>query len=179
MKVMKTIKTIFLGILGIAFFAFVITMTVLLLYRNRYGVTKIGETSLVLIKSDVSHEKYKKGNLVLVEEKTLDGIEIGDEVFAYRLSKEGIVSLDIGIVGEKHPEDAAVSFENGSTYAMQFVAGTPTKVYEKLGTYLGIILSTWGFLFMILVPSFLIFIYEIYALVVEIKYGKDEIEVQQ
>ena len=34
--------------------------------------------------------------------------------------------------------------------------------------------SKWGFLFIVLVPCFLIFIYEVYALIIEIKYGAEE-----
>ena len=57
---------------------------------------------------------------------------------------------------------------------MQFVAGTGEKVYNDIGFYLSIIESRWGFLFLVLVPCFLFFIYEIYALIVEIKYGAEE-----
>ena len=48
------------------------------------------------------------------------------------------------------------------------------KKYEKIGTFLSVVESKWGFLFIVLVPSFLIFIYEVYSLIIEIKYGKDE-----
>ena len=71
-------------------------------------------------------------------------------------------------------EEDAIAFENGSNYSMEFIAGTPEKVYNDIGLYLGIIESKWGFLFIVLVPSFLIFVYELYSLIVEIKYGSDE-----
>ena len=57
---------------------------------------------------------------------------------------------------------------------MEFVAGVGTKSYEKIGTALSVIESQWGFLFIVLVPCFLIFIYEVYSLIVEIKYGGEE-----
>ena len=57
---------------------------------------------------------------------------------------------------------------------MEFVAGVGTESYEHLGTALSIIESQWGFLFIVLVPCFLIFIYEVYSLIVEIKYGAEE-----
>ena len=59
---------------------------------------------------------------------------------------------------------------------MEFVAGRPQKVYEGLGIFLSVVESQWGFLFIVLVPCFLIFIYEVYALIVEIKYGDEEEE---
>ena len=63
--------------------------------------------------------------------------------------------------------------ENGSVYDIKFIAGTPTKVYSGIGNFLSVVESRMGFLFIILVPSFLIFVYEIYALVIEFKYGSE------
>ncbi|MFA7689406.1 MAG: hypothetical protein WCX96_04905, partial [Bacilli bacterium] len=71
-----------------------------------------------------------------------------------------------------------VSFVGGATYAIEFVIGEASKVYENIGTYLSIIQSTWGFLFMIVVPCFLVFIHQIYVLVVEVKYGKEEVKAE-
>jgi hypothetical protein len=174
MKVMNVIKKIIIGILAIAFFGFAVTMTILLLNINKYGVTQFNSTTLLPINDNISSDKYKKGDLVLVESKDIDEIKKGDEVFAYRTSKDGKVSIDLGVVDKALPDQNAISFENGSAYDMEFVAGTGGKVYKNLGTFLSIIESKWGFLFIILVPSFLILIYEVYALVVEIKYGKEE-----
>jgi hypothetical protein len=174
MKVINVIKKILISILAVAFFAFAIAMTVLLLNINKYGVTQFNGTSLLPINAKISSDKYKKGDLVLVENKTFEEIKVGDELFAYRTDKEGNVSIDLGVVDIIDPSQQAVSFKNGSAYAIEYIAGTGGKVYNNIGTYLSIIMSKWGFLFIILVPSFLILIYEIYALVVEIKYGKEE-----
>ena len=78
------------------------------------------------------------------------------------------------LLGEVHEEEQAITYENGSNYSMDFVIGSAEKTYEKVGNYLSVIESKWGFLFIVLVPSFLIFIYEVYNLIVEIKYGADE-----
>ena len=50
----------------------------------------------------------------------------------------------------------------------------PVKQYDKIGGYLSIIESKWGFLFIVLIPVFLIFIFEVYSLIIEIKYGAEE-----
>lgn len=173
-KVLSVIKKIIIGILGVVFFTFVIAMTLLLLNYNKYGVTQFGDTSVILIKSDLSSKNFKKGDLVLVKTIKIDKVKVGDEVFAYKVDSSGSVSIDLGTIGEVHSADNALSFENGSTYSMDYVVGEASKTYNKIGTYLSIIESKWGFLFIILVPSFLIFIYEFYALIVELKYGKDE-----
>src|SRR5574344_787048 len=176
MKVLKIIKNIILGILGIAFFLFAISMTILLLNYNDYGVTQFGDTSLILIKDSLATEEFQKGDLVLVKTKKLEDIKIGDSVFAYSINRKGAATGELGRIGNTYADEKAVAYENGATYSMEFVIGEATKVYPNIGTYLSIIESKWGFLFIILVPGFLIFIYEVYALIVEIKYGDEDEE---
>lgn len=174
MKILGIIKKIVVGILGVAFFSFAIAMTILLLNYNDYGVTQFGNTSLILIKGDITSDNFKKGDLVLVDSRKIDEINVSDEIFVYKVASDGSVSIDLGKIGEVHAKDEAITYENGSTYSTKFVIGEASKVYNKIGTYLSVIESKWGFLFIVLVPSFLIFIYEFYALVVEIKYGKED-----
>ena len=57
MKIFEVIKKIFLTICTVAFFVFAIGMTILLLTFNKYGVTEIGGTSLVIIKEDTALNK--------------------------------------------------------------------------------------------------------------------------
>ena len=173
-KVLETIKKILIGIIGTAYFIFALIMTILLLNFNDYGVTQFGNKSLVIINDEIASENYKKGDLVIVEGKKVDKIEVGEEIFTYRIDSKGIPSIQVGIVGDIYVEDEAIAFENGETYSMEFVAGIGTESYEHLGTALSIIESQWGFLFIVLVPCFLIFIYEVYSLIVEIKYGAEE-----
>lgn len=174
MKALKIIKSIILNILLIIYFSFVVCMTVLLLNFNDYGITELGDTSLVIIKDEISSEIYEKGDLVFVEKKSINKLNVGDEVFTYQISTDNEVSIDLGKVGEIHADEDAITFENGSNYSMDFVIGSANKVHKGVGTYLSVIESKWGFLFIVLVPSFLIFIYEVYTLIVEIKYGDEE-----
>lgn len=174
MKVLKVLKSIILGIIAIIYFSFVIFNTILLLNVNKYGVTQFDNITIITIKNEVSSEKYLKGDAVIVETKKLDNIIIGDEIFVYKTQKTGAPIIDFGTVGEIHYEDDAISFENGATYSYDLVIGKASKIYNNIGTFLNIVQSTWGFLFIVLLPSFLIFIYELYAIIVEIKYGKEE-----
>ena len=174
MKVLNLIKSIILGILMVVYFSFVIAMTVLLLNFNDYGVTQFGNTSLILINDEVSNDNFLKGDLVIVKKEKIEKYELGKDIFTYKVDEKGNVSIDLGKIGNIYPEENAISFENGSTYSMDFIAGVPVEKHEKIGTYLSIVESKWGFLFIVLVPSFLIFVYEVYTLIIEIKYGKDE-----
>lgn len=173
-KILQKIKNFIMGVIGCIFFAFAISVTILLLNYNKYGLTQFGNTTFVMISEQISSETLKKGDLVLVESQKLADLEIGSEIFVYRIVKSNQVIVEVGKVGQIYLEEDAVAFENGDIFSNEFIIGTADKVYNKIGTYLSIIESKWGFLFIVLVPCLLIFIYEIYALIVEIKYGEEE-----
>lgn len=174
MNVIKIIKKIFTAILLIVFFAFTITMTILLLNFNKFGVTQFEDTSLLIIKKSFSSETYKRGSLVFVESKNIKDYQEGEEVFVYHLDGHGGVNIQLGVVGQVFVDDDAITFTNGGTYSSEFIIGSGTKIYPNLGRVLSILESKWGFLFIILVPNFFLFVYQLYALIVEIKYGKDD-----
>ncbi len=174
MKVLKKVKSVCLFVLGAAFFVFVLSMSMLLLNFNKFGLTEFDGTTLVIIPREIASDVYQKGDLVLVESKRVDQIKEQEDIFTYRVDSQGSVHIDLGKVGKIYPEEKAISFENGATYAEEFIAGVPTKVYSKVGSVLSVIESRWGFLFIVLVPCFLLFLYEVYELIVEVKYGSEE-----
>ena len=173
-KVLTTIKKVIMTIIGVAYFIFALAMTILLLNYNQYGVTQFGNKSLIFINDEIANENYSKGDLVIVNLPKLEKIQVGDEMFCYRIDSKGIPSLQVGNVGEVYLEEKAISYENGETYSYEFIAGKAEEVHPDLGTFLSIVESKWGFLFIVLVPCFLIFIYELYSLIIEIKYGSEE-----
>lgn len=175
-KVLQAIKSFIVGVLGCIFFAFAISITVLLLNYNKYGLTQFGNTTLVMIRDEIASETFKRGDLVFVKSKKVTDLELGEEIFVYRIISNNKVTVEVGKVGQLYPEEDAVAFENGDIFSQQFVIGTSDKIYNEIGTFLSVVESKWGFLFLILVPCLLIFIYEIYALIVEIKYGAEETE---
>lgn len=173
MKAWELIKRIFIGALTFVYFAFALFVTILLLNYNNYGVTQFGDTSVVILKEKVSNADFSKGDVIIVEKYNASEFAKGDTAFTYHI-EENIPRIEIGKVGDIYIDEKAISFENGDTYSEKFVIGKPEKTFHKVGTFLSIIESKWGFLFIVLVPCFLLFIYQIYALVIEVKYGKDE-----
>jgi len=176
MKVLKVIKRIIISIVLIAFFAFTVTMTILLLNYNKFGVTQFDDTSLLIIKKGFTSETYQKNSLVIVESKEVKDYQLGEEVFVYHLDGHGGVNIELGVVGQVFEEDNAITFSNGNTYSSEFIIGSGEKIYPNIGKYLAVIESKWGFLFIILVPNFFLFVYQLYSLIVEIKYGKEDEE---
>ena len=174
MKAFKIIKQVIIITLLVIFLGFTISLTILLLNRNQYGLTQFDETTILVIKKNFSSDKYKRGSLVFVESKRITDYKVGDTVFTYHLDGQGGVNIQYGVIGQVHPEDKAITFDNGETYSEEFIMGSGVKKYDKVGTYYSIITSKWGFLFLILVPNFFIFVYQLYTLIIEIKYRKDD-----
>lgn len=173
-KVLEGIKSFFSFVLFVIYFLFALVMTVLLLNFNDFGVTQFGNKSFVLINDKISNESYKKGNLVVVESLKIEEYKVGDYVFAYKVGADRIPTIQVGKIGNVYVDENSIAFENGETYSEEYVAGIAVDQYEKVGTLLSIIESKWGFLFIVLIPVFLIFIYEVYSLIIEIKYGTEE-----
>ena len=173
-KIVKGIKGFISFVLFVIYFCFALVMTVLLLNFNDYGVTQFGDNSFILINKKISTDTYNEGDLVIVESSKIEDYKVGDYIFTYRVGADRIPVVQVGKIGNVYPEEDAISFENGETYSSEFIAGTAVKKYEKIGGILSVIESKWGFLFIVLIPVFLIFIYEVYALIIEIKYGAEE-----
>lgn len=175
-KAIEKIKKILIGILIFIFSCFAILMTILLLNFNEYGVTEFGDKSLVILTREISSENYKKGDLVVVEKVAYEAIKEGDEIFAYSVDSREKVNIEVGIVKDLFPTEKSIAYKNGAGFSQEYIIGKATDTYHNVGLYLSFIESKWGFLFIVLVPCFIIFIYEIYALVVEIRYGDEEDE---
>lgn len=173
-KVFEIVKKVLSFVFFAIYFVFALIMTILLLNFNDYGVTQFDSTSFILVNDKISNDKYVKGDLVLVKSLKIEDYKEGDDLFTYKIGSDRIPTVQLGKIGTVYVEDDAIAFENGETYSSEFVAGVPTKKYENIGGFLSIVESKWGFLFIVLIPVFLIFIYEVYALIIEIKYGAHE-----
>ncbi len=171
---MKVVKKIIIILVVIAFFALAVGMSLLLLNTNDYNVSQFGDTALITINDEISSPKYDEGDLVLVKHKNIEDINPGDELFIYKIQDDKSVKIELGLVSEVYADKNAVTIENGGTYSSKFLAGEADEVYESVGKLINVLSSRWIFFFAIVVPCFLIFIYQIYALIIEIKYGDKE-----
>ena len=181
MKVIEAIKKFITGLLGIIFFVFALTMTILLLSYNDFGISQFGNKTLILMTDKIYSENYNKGDLIIVENRGFtkglgyaDMIEVGDEIFAVRIDAYGNTFVEIGTVGKLYPDENAISFENGSTFDIKYVLGEAVETHPTIGGILAITTSKWGFLFIIVFPSLLGFIYELGVVISELVNIKKE-----
>ncbi len=173
----KVLKVI--GIILISIYAVVaITLTIFLLNYNKYNITEINNKSLIIVRDDELKPNFNKGDLVIVNKDANKDIKVGDKIFFYDNYKE-VVSVNLGTVLEKEvvtKNETTFIVDGDYAVSSEYVIGTArtSKSYSKIGSILNILESRFGFLFMIIFPILILFIYEIYVVIKELKESKND-----
>lgn len=172
------IRNIFIGIFLVIYFSFIILISTLLLNRNDYGVTEFGDKALILVDEEISNENYKEGTLVIIERKELTELTKGQEVFVYQPDKkDNSVDIVIANIAEIFPEDDSPYLtlsNNGSAWGEEYIGGVAYSTYDDIGGFLKFIESKWIFFILLIIPCFFILLYEIYLLIIAIKFDDYE-----
>ena len=178
---MKKVGRFIANTLIVVYAIIAIAVTILLLSYNDYQISVIGDYTFIIMEDDELEEAgYPEGALVLVKETKAKNVNEGDHIFLYRNISTSQFEIKYAQVIMKDT--------SGGEYATQYVLdgnaivdhedviGTTKdiKVIPHLGTILSILQSRYGYLFLIVVVSFIAFLYEIYELIMEIKYGERE-----
>lgn len=170
----KIIYNIIFGVYAII----AVFTTICLLSYNEYKVTELGDNALIIINDDDLSPDYEKGDLVIVNKADRKKINVGDKIFFY-MTEGREININLASVTNK---EVITSTETNytvegdvslSTSSVIGPASTTTRI-AKVGTVLGILESKWGFLFLIVLPSLIAFIYEIGVVFSEIRDAKKE-----
>ena len=173
-KVLKLLRNLVIGIWIIVS----IFVTICLLSYNDFNITVLGKNTLLIMDNDELEPEYKEGALIIVKRQSNSKINIGDKVFFYNDSNSIEYLINIGEITDKEQvtnkettfkiEDLLVSSE--------FVIGKAdeVKVMNHMGTILGIFLSRWGFLFLVVLPTLFAVVYEVIMVVEEAKKKRKE-----
>lgn len=173
---MKNILKVILGIIGVCYLAVIIVVTACLLCYNDYKVTEMLGYSFIII--DENSEKYNDGDLVLFRHGEMDKVEQNDEIFFYEVTN-GIPSIHYGTVTEvltiDEDERTFTINDNHDISSDSLIGKTETaRVYPQIGKILSILESRFGFLILIILPTLLLFLYELYRVMIEIKTPLEE-----
>ncbi len=173
---MKNVLKVILGIIGVCYLAVIIVVTSCLLCYNDYKVTEMLGYSFIII--DENSEKYNDGDLVLFRQGESDKVAINDEIFFYEVTN-GIPSIHYGTVTEVIPVDQEERTftinDNHDISSESLIGKTETaRVYPQLGKILSILESRFGFLILVILPTLLLFLYELYRVIIEIKAPLEE-----
>ena len=175
---MKKILKILFGIFVTLYLVVAVFLTVCLLSFNDYKISVIGNKSLVILDDNTLEPEYKKGSLLVIEKNKNDDIKVNDEIFFYNTYKSQVVVNKSRVDKTQKITDNETTFTVNKKYEIssEYVIGKTdtTKAIENVGSVLGFLESKWGFLIVIVFPLSLLFVYEIYAVIKEIRYPDEE-----
>ena len=157
------------NIIVIVYIVIAILVTLCLLNYNEYGVTEFGDSTLVLITDKSLEPDYKDGDLVIASKENLDNIEAGDKIFFY--NDKNIKLGEVKRINKYEGTSATFILADSHQVIEEEVIGSSkdAEVYNNVGKVLSILQSKWGFLFLIIFPSLLAFLYEIFQVMMELK----------
>ena len=158
------------------YFIIAIFVTICLLNFNDYRITVFGNKSLLLIKDDLG-DNYKKNDLLVVTKDDGSSVREGDSIFFYNASLNYTVNYAVVRSTEEHA-NGTYTFKidgNHNVYTDYYI-GKDTKVFRGLGGVLRVLESKWGFLLLIILPTMMAVIYEIYMIIIEIIEIKNEVK---
>ena len=181
-KIFGSIGKFFLYILEFVIILYVIVITTFLLFRNKYGYTEINNTTLVPLKIDTAEyvKDGKEGNLLVV--KNSSNLREGDLIYYYTIENEQyIVKSEYikSIFKGDGNKLYTLADESGTTVVSTRVLGKYANQYGGFGTIFSILTSKFGFLLLVLLPIMCIFIYQLYSLIMVLKYEKVELDLDK
>lgn len=169
------------GLVEVIIIIYVICITAFLLCKNNYGFTEIGDMTYITIDEEAVNylPEAKENDLLLIKSDTSD-IEVGDKIYYYDTenSKYVIKSAHVKTIQTSDSGMGVYTLDDSeeSTIATTRAIGKYSTTYGTIGGILDILQSRLGFLLLVILPILLIFMYQIYALIVVIKYGDEEEE---
>ncbi len=168
----KVLKFIF-SFVGFIYLVLAVFSIICLLKKNDYGYPQFNNKTLVVIEED-SNNYYKKGDLVVLVKPENKEVNINDAVFFYDTEFKKN-TLNVGNVTSKDiiNEDEVTYHVSGTSFSSDYLVGkvSGSVKYPFIGTILNLLISKWGFFFIIIIPFFIMFMIELFAIYTELKYG--------
>lgn len=163
-------------ILFVIYAIIAILVTVLLLSFNEYNCSQIGGYTVYIVNDDSLEPEYEEGSILLIKETSDKHVQVGDEIFLYKVINSQEYEFVNKTLKEKAQQGRHIVYEveDGENYDSTYFVGKAedTIVIKGWGRLLEFLESKWGYLFCIVVVSLLLFLQEVFDLIIEIKYGK-------
>lgn len=177
---MKAVKVLW-HILEVIIICYVVFVTACILFRNGYGYTQFGPMTVVTV-NDVNvndFENISKGSLLLIKDSS--SFKVDDVVFYYDIRDQKYIVVSDRIV---NVEDGKYIIdgvnENNEVVPVKLsnkkIIG---KTYVKiaiLGYLVDLLESRVGFLFLVILPIFIVFLYELVQFIVVFRNEKNSVK---
>ena len=161
-------------ILFVIYAIIAITVTVLLLSYNDYNNSQFGGYTVYIVKDDSLEPKFKQGSILLIKSTSDKNVQIGDELFMYKVINSQEYEVIDTTLKAKTQQGRHITyiFDEDESYANEYFIGkvSDTVVIQGWGYVLNLLESKWGYLFCVVVVSLLLFLQEVFELVMEIKF---------
>lgn len=171
-------KKIIVNILITVYAVIAVFTTVCLLSYNEYKVSEFGDNSIVLVTNDELSPDFNKGDLLIVKAGNKNKIAVGDKVFFYNSQDREIEVALAPVTNKEVVTSKEITFTVGQDHEVssQYVLGLAkdVTVIPTVGGILSVLESKWGFLFLIVFPSLIAFLYELTVVFSEIKEERRE-----
>lgn len=156
---------------------YVIVLTSFLLCKNKYGYTQFGDYTLhnVDLVGEKNIKNVKNGDLLIV--KNSNDIQKGDVIYYYAVYNEDYIIKSSPVLDIKKDDYSYLYTVDDSgpvSIVGTRVLGKYANTYGHVGTVLNVLESRLGFLFGVLLPILIVFIYQVYEFVVIIRYERVE-----
>lgn len=152
-----------------------IIVTVLLLSYNDYNCSQLGEYTVLVITDDSLEPEYKAGSILIVKNTSDKNLQVGDGMLLYKVINSQEYEIVSRTLTAKTQQGRHIIYTTSEeeNYASDYFIGksSDTIVIEGWGYLLSILESRWGYLFCIVIVSLLLFLQEVFELIMELKYG--------
>lgn len=153
---------------------YVIFITSCILCRNKFGYTQFGDMTFITVNDNNAKfiQNSESGDLLIVKSQQT-GLNAGDLIYYYVTVDEKYV-VRTGVIESKTEDDYSALYvlndEDKTSIASNRVIGKYVSFHKDKGKILDVLESRIGFLFLVLLPILLVFIYQIYQLVIVARY---------
>ena len=179
----ETIKIFFkllLLVIAFIYFSIVIVLSLFILKENDFGVTVINNKSYILVNETNKNKNTESGMLVVVESKDINKYVEDDELYVYESDKQNRVIVSSGFVESVENENEVYVTLKGrnASYREDIIIGVPVRKIPKLGGIIDFLKDRWIFLALIIVPSSLIVMYEIFYIFKTFVFDKRKLDIE-
>lgn len=167
------------NIVIILYILLIIFITICLLSYNDYKVTEFGSTTILPVIDENLEPDYSVGDLLILK-KNVSDISVGDTIFFYRSAfGETVVNFakvtNVEIVTKT---ESTITVEGDYMFSSEYLIGKASTmtIIPGIGHVISLLESKYGFLFLGVLPSLIIFLYTGYTLFLEIRTEDDDDE---
>lgn len=171
---MKNVLRWIWSVLEVFIVIYVILITSLILNKNKYGYTEFFGCTLhnVNLIDENNIKNAHKGELLVV--KNSNDIEVGDLIYYYVAYNDSyLIRSDYVTKIARDDLSALYTVHRGNddfSIASERVLGKYANLYPTIGGILEVVESRIGFLFLVLLPIMIVFIYQVYEFIVVLHY---------